>query len=191
LKGSTDIELSLDILETMYNYPHITEYLFVSGDGDLRHVIKRLQKQGKNLRIMGFRGHTSQFIIDAVSEFVPLDKFPEIMRKVTKTEREEKSLALLTDPFVAKVILHVENIEKTGDKEFIGLNYLRTRLIDHYQDNLTAISDALTHCIDYEILKVYQVPNPNDPQHPTRACRLNRDHKVVQYVLGKSGQKRR
>lgn len=36
----------------------------VSSDSDLRHVIKRLQKQGKTLRLMGFQSHTSQFIID-------------------------------------------------------------------------------------------------------------------------------
>jgi hypothetical protein len=35
LKGSTDIEPSLDILETMYTYPHITDFMFVSGGGKL------------------------------------------------------------------------------------------------------------------------------------------------------------
>lgn len=185
LKGSTDIELSLDILETMYNYPHITDFMFVSGDGDLRHVIKRLRKQGKNLRLMGFKDHTSQFIIDSVNEFVALDHFPEIMRKVTQTEKEQKALSLLTNKFIEIVIRQVYDLEESNDREFIGLNYLRKRLIDHYQEDTTHISDALTDCIDYDILNIYKVTNPNDPKHPTRACKLNRDHKVVNLILGK------
>ena len=35
--------VDFDILETMYRYPHITDYMFVSGDSDLRYVIKRLK----------------------------------------------------------------------------------------------------------------------------------------------------
>ncbi|MFC4768231.1 NYN domain-containing protein [Effusibacillus consociatus] len=184
LKGSTDIELSLDILETMYNYPHITDFMFVSGDGDLRHVIKRLQKQGKNLRLMGFENHTSQFIIDTMNEFVLLDQYSNIMRKVTETEKELKAQSLLSNEYVQIIIEHVDRLEKTGDKDFIGLNLLRNRLCDHYPHRATDISEALTDCIDFEILSVYRVPNPKDPKHPTRACRLNRDHKVVQRVLG-------
>jgi len=185
LKGSTDIELSLDILETMYNYPHITDFLFVSGDSDLRHVIKRLQKQGKNLRLLGFKNHTSQFIIDMVNEFIPLDNYSNIMRKVTQTEKEQMALSLLSNEYVRIIIEHVDRLERMNDKDFIGLNYLRKRLIDYYKDSVTQVSDALTHCIDYEILKIYQVPNPNDPKYPTRALKLNRENQAVQYVLNK------
>jgi len=45
------------------------------------------------------------------------------------------------------------------------------------------LCDALTDCIDYEILTIYQVPNPNDVKHPTRACKLNRENQAVQYKL--------
>jgi hypothetical protein len=182
LKGSTDIELSLDILETMYNYPHVTDFMFVSGDSDLRHVIKRLQKHGKNLILIGFKSHTSQFIIDMVNEFVLLDKYPGIMRKVTQAEKEQMSLSLISNEYVEIIIEQMCRLEKDG-REFVGLNYFRKRLIDYYQDCATQISDALTDCIDYEILTIYQVPNPNDVKHPTRACKLNRENQAVQYKL--------
>jgi uncharacterized LabA/DUF88 family protein len=55
LKSSTYIELSLDILETMCDYLHITDFLIISGDGDLRYVIRRLQLHGKNIRAMDLR----------------------------------------------------------------------------------------------------------------------------------------
>jgi uncharacterized LabA/DUF88 family protein len=183
LKGSTDIELSLDILETRYSYPHITDFMFVSGDGDLRHVIKRLQKQGKNLKLMGFEKNTSQFIIDSMNEFILLDDYPEIMRKVTQTEKERKLSTLRENKYVQIIIEQMEKMERNGEKDFIGLNYFRTRLLDHFPDNSTQVSDALTDSLDYGIITTYQVPNPHDPKHPTRACKLNRNNSVVKYVL--------
>jgi uncharacterized LabA/DUF88 family protein len=183
IKGSTDIELSLDILETMYNYPHITDFIFVSGDSDLRYVAKRLKMQGKNLRMMGFKDYTSSFLKDLVNEFIPLDNYPGVMKKESQTEKEQKALSMLSDQYVHIIIEEMSRLENTGDKEFIGLNYLRKRLVDHYHDAITQISDALTDCLDYDVLKVYQVANPNDPKHPTRACTLNRESSVVRYVL--------
>lgn len=182
LKGSTDIELSLDILETMYNYSHITDFMFVSGDSDLRYAIKRLQMHGKNLRLMGFEGHTSHFLIDMVNEFIPLNKYPSIMRKVTQSEKEQMALALISNNYVKIIVEQMDVLEKKN-KDFIGLNYFRKRLVDYYQNCATQISDALTDSIDYELLTVYQVPNPNDVNHPTRACKLNRDNPAVKYIL--------
>ena len=180
IKGSTDIELSLDILETMYDYPHITEFLLISGDGDLRHVIRRLQLHGKNIRIMGFGGHTSTFIRNISNDFVLLDDYPEIMRKVTKTEKERKMLSLISDKYVHKVIQHLDLCERTLEKDFIGLNYFRKRLIERFPE--TKISDALTDCLDYGLIETYKVKNPDDLNHPTTACKLNRN-KMVRQIL--------
>lgn len=186
LKGSTDIELSLDILETMYNFPHITEFLFISGDSDLRHVIKRLQKQGKCVKIMGFKNSTSQFLIDMVNEFITLDKYPEIMRKVTLSEKEQAAKALISNKFIKIILLQLDGLEKSNEKEFVGLNFFRNKLIDYYKSDLTSISDALTDCIDNDLLIIYQVDNPNDIKHPTRACKLNRDNNIVKYLLSEN-----
>lgn len=182
LKGSTDIELSLDVLETMYNYPHVTDYLFISGDQDLRYVIKRLRKQGKNIRLMSFKDSTSSFLIDMVDKCTFLDDYPEIMRRVTQAEKEQMALSLISNEYVKIIVNEVDRQESSG-KSFIGLNYLRNRLIDYYQDSITEISDALTDLLDCEIIKTYMVPNPKDPAHPTRACRLDRDNQAVKYIL--------
>lgn len=183
LKGSTDIELSLEILETMYNYPHITDFLFVSGDSDLRYVIKRLKKQGKNLRLMGFNTHTSFFLKELVNDFIPMDNYPEIMRKVTKSEKEQISLSLISNEYVVIIIKQINKLENEAKTKFNGLNYFRKKLTDYYHDYKTEISDALTLCLDYEILITYQEPNPLDPKHPTTACILNKDNPAVQYIL--------
>ena len=183
LKGSTDIELSLEILETMYNYPHITDFFFVSGDFDLRYVIKRLKKQGKNLRLMGFNTHTSYFLKELVNEFIPMDDYPKIMRKVTKSEKEQVSLSLLSNNFVKIIIEQLNKKESGPDSKFVGLKLFRKELTDYYQDNLTEISDALTSCLDYELLITKQEPNPINPKFPTTSCKLNRENPAVKYVL--------
>lgn len=183
LKGSTDIELSLDILETMYNFPHITDFMFVSGDSDLRYVIKRLKKQGKNLRLMGFDSHTSYFLKELVDEFIPLDNYSNTMRKVTKSEKEQMSLTLISNHFVKNIIEQIYKLENESNYKFIGLNYFRKRITDYDQENFTEISDALTLCLDNEILVTYTEPNPKDSKFPTTACKLNKDNPAVQYVL--------
>ena len=66
---------------------------------------------------------------------------------------------------------------------FIGLNYFRSDLISHFYDNPVGFSDALTDCIDYNILIIYHVPNPKDPKFPTRACKLNRESLAVKKIL--------
>jgi beta-glucosidase/6-phospho-beta-glucosidase/beta-galactosidase len=137
---------------------------------------------GKNLRLMGFEGHTSHFLIDMVNEFISLNKYPSIMRKVTQSEKEQMALALISNNYVKIIVEQMDSLEKKG-KDFIGLNYFRKRLVDYYQNCATQISDALTDSIDYELLTVYQVPNPNDINHPTRACKLNRENPAVKYIL--------
>lgn len=187
LKGSTDIELSLDILDTMHNYPHINEYLFISGDSDLRHVMKRLKKQGKYLRLAGFKENTSQFIINMANEFISLSDYKNILKKVTKSEKEQLALSLISNKFI-KIIVEQLKILENRNLEFIGLNYFRRRLTDYYADDAIQISESLTDCIDYELLTTYQVPNSKDPLHPTTACSLNRDNKVIEYFLKKNVQ---
>lgn len=181
LKGSTDIELSLDILETMYAYPHITDFLFVGGDGDLRHVIKRLRMNGKMLHLMGFEHNTNQFLIELVNDFVALDPSSEIMRKITKTEREKKMLSLLNDTYVHHIVKDLDYMENQKSKRFIGLNLFRRRITEKYP--LTKASDALTIALDYGLIDTYKVPNPDDSANPTTAAKLNRDNPVVQHVL--------
>lgn len=181
LKGSTDIELSLDILETMYTYPHITDFMFISGDGDLRHVTRRLQLNGKNVQLIGFKEHTSNLLIQMVNEYISLDQFPRAMRKVTKTEKEKKMLSLAADEYVHKVIFHLDLCERTLTKKFIGLNYFRRRLIERFP--VTNISDALTDSLENDLIHTYQVENPEDPYHPTTACILNRENPVVRQIL--------
>ena len=58
--------------------------------------------------------------------------------------------------------------------------------MDYHPDDAVNISEALTDCIDNELLCIYQVANPNDINHPTRACKVNRQREVVKTLLSSS-----
>jgi uncharacterized LabA/DUF88 family protein len=183
-KGTADIELSLDILQTMYDYPHIGDFLLLSGDGDLAHVVRRLRLHGKEVRLMGFEDHTSRHIRDVVDDFVCLDQFPRIMRKLSDSEREKRAKTLLSHSIVAQVIRHLDYCERELKKDFIGLNYFRKRLLDRHPP--VEISDALTAAIENGIIELYPVPNPDDAEHPTTACKLSREHEVTRKALARN-----
>jgi len=55
--------------------------------------------------------------------------------------------------------------------------------MDSFASQATEFSDAITDCITAEVFEIYEVVNPNDPKHPTRACKLSRDNPVVKYFL--------
>ena len=181
IKGSTDIVLSLDILETMYSNPHITDYLFISGDNDLRHVINKLKIKGKTIHIMGFQSYTSQYLIDMSSEFIPLDNYPGILRKVTKSEIEQLAHKLMSNEAARTIIESLGRDEAT--MPFVGLNNFRTKLVEKYPSRSTEFSDALTDCLDSGAILTNEVPNPKNPRHPTRACRLNQENQAVKHFL--------
>jgi len=181
LKGSTDIELSLDILDTMYQYAHISHFLIISGDGDLRHVIRRLKINGKTIHVVGFAGHTNKLIVEMADYFCPLEFHHPILRKITMSEREEKTKRLFLNPWAKIVVETLDHLERTTKKEFIGLNLFRKRLVEKYP--AAEISDALTDVLDCGCIDTYSVPNPEAPDYPTTACRLQREHRFVQAVL--------
>lgn len=183
LKGSTDIELALDVLETSFMFPHLDDFVFVGGDGDFIHVMRRLRKYGKSIRLLSWKHNTKKRLYDVVDEFISLDGHPSILRKVTTTEKERKMSSLQTNSYVHKVIQQLHRLEEDGKKEFIGLNYFRTKLLDKYRKEQTYISEALTDCLQYELIIRYEVSNPNDPSNPTSACRLNYDNPVVLKLL--------
>jgi len=177
LKGSTDIELSLDILETMYMYNHITNFILVSGDGDLLHAARRLKLNGKSIHFMGFKKRTNKNLLDFSTTFINLEEFPEVMRKITQNERDKLRTAALNNDMVRTVLEKLDYEERYSDKPFIGLNLFRRKLIDKYPE-VTA-SEALTKCLEADLIKTYQVDNPKDANNPTTACMLNRELYVI------------
>ncbi len=50
------------------------------------------------------------------------------------------------------------------------------------------VRQALQFAIDNDILELYDQPNPKNPAWPTKACRVKRNHPVVQAILSETGE---
>jgi uncharacterized LabA/DUF88 family protein len=183
ISGSVDVELSLDILQTLYEQPQITDFLLLSGDGDFYYAARRLRMKGKRVQLMGFGARTSARLRAFADRFTDIEQAEGLLRKVTETEQERRARELLSNRSFIETVLHLDYCERELNKDFIGLNYFRKRLIDRMP--AADASDALTYAIELGLIETYQVPNPDDPAHPTSACRLARGHKTVQQILAK------
>lgn len=181
MKGSVDIEISLDILETMYAYPHISDYLIVSGDSDLRYVIRRLTKQGKKVTMMGFENNTSQFLINNVHHFERIEDYPASYRKVSKTDLEARLDVLKINKLTGPVLNILDRLE--SDKPFVAFNFFRTRCMDRFPNDATTVSEVITEAKELGLLLVSQIANPNAPSNPTTIVKLDRTNDFVSKVL--------
>jgi len=81
------------------------------------------------------------------------------------------------DPGAPKVIRWIARNEHKYD--FFSVKFLRETI---FAADPTA-QQGLQFCIEKGLLDLYDLPNPNDPKHPTKACRLNRNHVLTTELL--------
>jgi len=62
---------------------------------------------------------------------------------------------------------------------FFSVKFLRDKVFGADPDD----REGLQFCIDKGLLELYDQPNPKDAQHPTTACRLNRDSALTLEIL--------
>jgi len=66
-KGNCDVELAIDMIDTM---PAYDTAVLLSGDSDFAPLIKYLQKHGKKVLSISTRNHVSKEIIEASDQFM-------------------------------------------------------------------------------------------------------------------------
>lgn len=72
-------------------------------------------------------------------------------------------------------------IARNEDKyEFFSVKFLREKI---FAADPSA-QRGLQFCIEKGLLETYDLPNPNDAEHPTKACRLNRRHPLTSQIIG-------
>lgn len=74
-------------------------------------------------------------------------------------------------------------ILKHDSYRFLSVKFLREKVFGRD----AVVQEALQFAIDNGILETYDEPNPKNPAWPTKACRLQKDHPVVQGILGETG----
>jgi hypothetical protein len=67
-------------------------------------------------------------------------------------------------------------IKHEAKYEFFSVKFLREKVFGRDP----VVQEALQFGIDNGVLETYDQPNPKNPSWPTKACRLKKDHPVVQ-----------
>ena len=166
-KNSADIELALDAVETVFDYPDIDAFVIMSGDKDFVKLATLLRRKGKKVIISAVRGAplAYELVTAAGDNFVPVDPVPEV----------------LDDSELWKYI-----VTKTRDltdlaKKHVNASYISDVILDDPDCELVKKHDALDIISKAQaegILESYM-------HNGRRYLRLNESHQLVRQLAQK------
>jgi uncharacterized protein (TIGR00288 family) len=73
-KNSTDIKMTIDMMNILNNYKHIHNFVIVTGDVDFKELCAKISSEGKNvIGISCYEKSTSKTLKNFCNEFIVLD----------------------------------------------------------------------------------------------------------------------
>lgn len=76
-KNSLDIQMSVDAIEAIFLWPHISLVFLVTGDGDYCPLVRALRRHGRQVIGIGWLEHTSKTFQKQCDEFWPYDEIAD------------------------------------------------------------------------------------------------------------------
>jgi uncharacterized LabA/DUF88 family protein len=184
-QSSVDLNMLMDIIETVFDRPSINTYVLMTGDRDFTRICARLKlRLNKRVIIVGVPGTVSRDLISAASQFIPLGGPMGYGR--AGAPRQEYVVQGPVEPDEAGFIQFLDYIDTHwawrtigGVANFIGdpfnpKNRFRGRL------TRDTARDLLRDCIDRGILIATTDPMGGE------SLRLNRSHPAVEGVLSET-----
>lgn len=166
-KSSADLDMLLDIVDTVLDRPQISTFVLMTGDGDFVRISARLKNRfGKDVVIAGVPGTISSDLIDSATLADPL-------------EIEERHLGELEARYVRLLSWIDEHWETTT-----FMNIARYIAGPRRPLGPVGLEDAralLNSLVRLDVIRQEMVDLSNGGT--TRAVRLNRDHPFVAQVL--------
>jgi uncharacterized LabA/DUF88 family protein len=77
-KANCDVEIAVDMMQVLDSYDTA---ILLSGDGDLSYVTQTLVNKGKQVEIVGYKGNTSDSLLQACDRFIELDSIRANIKK--------------------------------------------------------------------------------------------------------------
>ena len=72
-QSTVDLNMLMDIIETVFDRPSINTFVLMSGDRDFTRICARLKlRLNKRVIVVGIPGTVSRDLISAAEQFVPL-----------------------------------------------------------------------------------------------------------------------
>jgi uncharacterized protein (TIGR00288 family) len=111
-KNGADIKLSLDAVEDILRFPHISSIIVVGGDSDFIPLAQKLKAAGKDLIGVGCKNSTNRHWANSCSEF----KYYETFALAPSGDEEEAETAAAKDAaeLITKAIKQISL--RNGDK---------------------------------------------------------------------------
>lgn len=111
-KNGADIKLSLDAMEDVLRFPHLTAVIVIGGDSDFIPLAQKVKAAGRDLIGVGCKGSTNQHWANSCTEFKYYEKLA-----VGSPEKEEESEAISVKGAVELISKAIKQVSaKTGEK---------------------------------------------------------------------------
>lgn len=73
LQNNADIYIAWDIAQLIFSNQNINTFVLVTGDSDFIEIVKRIQQNGRDVAVVGFRDNTSDLLRTQADLFISLD----------------------------------------------------------------------------------------------------------------------
>ncbi|HEX6796322.1 MAG TPA: NYN domain-containing protein [Ktedonobacterales bacterium] len=189
-QSTVDLNMLMDIIETVFDRPSISTYILMSGDRDFTRIAARLKlRLNKRVIVIGVPGSVSRDLIAAAEQYLPLGyngplptpgyhhgpPMPQFAPPMGPVEPDEPGFIQFLDyidrRWSWRTIIGVSNF--IGDP-FNPKNRFRGRL------TRDSARDLLRACLDDGILLMTSDPTGGEN------LRLNRNHPAVETVLNEA-----
>jgi uncharacterized LabA/DUF88 family protein len=190
-QSTVDLNMLMDMIETVFDRPNISTFILMSGDRDFTRICARLKlRLNKRVIVVGVPGTVSRDLISAAEQFIPLGvTMPQIQAGGYYPSQQQMAYAPPQGPvepeepgfiqFLDYIDRHWSWRTVGGVANFIGDPYNPK---NRFRGRLTRDSarDLLRICIDEGILVV------GTDVTGSENLRLNRSHPAVESVLSES-----
>jgi len=135
-KNSSDISLITGAIEILYQYPHITRYILITGDSDFRSLLLTFRKHGRETYIICDAKTASEDLLGLADDFKDFrDLLPSEEAAVVESpgpEKPKKANDPQTDRFFAFGLLMeaVDDMIRKGKKTGLGAVKVRMKILN-------------------------------------------------------------
>ncbi|MFN4181686.1 MAG: NYN domain-containing protein [bacterium] len=188
--NAVDLQLSVDWMETLWKMPEMEEFILVSGDRDFLPILHKTLAQGKEVKVYTFRTSTGEILGRVMKWRISFLDESLGLERVEKPVVESRGEGAISPEEVEWLLLLLERQERR--LPFVGLKLFRDQVLApfftlysgwSFEESTERAQRLLQSAIDEGWITVYKVNNPQKPDFPTTAIKLNQAHERVQKVL--------
>ncbi len=167
-KNASDIQLVIDVVDTLFTKDFIDIFVIVSGDGDFLPLAKKIKEHGKSVIGCSYKTTANSIFVKVCNNFLYIDnslKKEQLMAIEKITIDENKLKYIQSDPILKEVLPNFQQIEEYNlplviekiEKLFKGFadNENANRLLQGDGLNISVFKSALNYIfLDFDQRKL-------------------------------------